>query len=50
MGQKRTDEFRHDAVRVALTSGRTPARQSKQRFDERGVSRWLMIWVSGCRR
>ncbi len=50
MGQKRTDEFRHDAVRIALASVLTPARQSKQRFDERSVSRWLMIWVSGWRR
>ena len=28
MGLKRTDEFRQDAVRIALTSGLTTARQS----------------------
>ena len=28
MGLKRTDEFRKDAVRIALTSGLTVARQS----------------------
>jgi len=28
MGLKRTDEFRQDAVRIALTSGLTVARQS----------------------
>ncbi len=28
MGTKRTDEFRQDAVRIALTSGLTIARQS----------------------
>jgi len=27
MGLKRTDEFRQDAVRIALTSGLTVARQ-----------------------
>jgi len=43
MGQKRTDEFRQDAVRIALTSGLTTARQSIRSIDERGVSRWLMI-------
>ena len=36
MGLKRTDEFRQDAVRIALTSGLT----RKQ---------LLMIWVSECR-
>ncbi|SNR28583.1 hypothetical protein SAMN06265370_101543 [Puniceibacterium sediminis] len=44
MGHGRTDEFRKDAVRVALTI----ARQSKHSFDERDAGRWLMIWVSGC--
>ena len=50
MGLKRTDEFRKDAVRIALTSGLTVARQSILRIEERGVSRWRMTWVSGCRR
>ena len=39
MGLKRTDEFRKDAVRIALTSGLTIARQSKCNFDERGASK-----------
>ncbi len=34
MGLNRTDEFRQDAVRIALTGGPTP--------------RSLTIWVSGC--
>lgn len=50
MGLKRTDEFRQDAVRIALTSGLTIARQSIRRIDERGVSKLLTIWVLGFRR
>ena len=50
MRLKRTDEFRQDAVRIALTSGLTTARQLIRSIDERDASRWLMIWVSACRR
>ena len=50
MGLKRTDEFRKDTVRIALTSGLTAARQSKRSFEERGANSWLTIWVSNCRR
>lgn len=39
MELKRTDEFRADAVRLALMSGLTIAGQSKRSFDERGASR-----------
>jgi len=34
MGLKRTDEFRKDAVRIALTSGRTTARQLIRSINE----------------
>jgi len=37
MGLKRTDEFRADAVRIALTSGLSR-------------SRWYRIWALACRR
>ena len=43
MGLKRTDEFRADAVRIALTSGLTAARQHMRSMCERGGNRWLMI-------
>ncbi|WP_341234492.1 hypothetical protein [uncultured Sulfitobacter sp.] len=43
MGLKRTDEFRLDALRIALTSGLTVARQSKRCFDDRGASSSLTI-------
>jgi hypothetical protein len=45
MGLKRTDEFRQDAVRIALTSGLTTARQLIRSINERGASKWLMILV-----
>jgi transposase len=45
MGLKRTDEFRHDAVRIALTSGLT----RKQVADDLGVgmstlNRWITAY------
>ncbi len=50
MGMNRTEEFRSGAVRIALTSGLTTARQSKRRFDERGASKWHWIWAWDFRR
>jgi len=51
MGLKRTDEFRKDAVRIALTSGL----KHKQVADDPLLGRALRSnvprgWVSGCRR
>lgn len=45
MGLKRTDEFRQDAVRIALTSGLT----RKQVADDLGVgmstlNKWIMAY------
>jgi transposase len=37
MGLKRTDEFRQDAVRIALTSGPTSGLTRKQVADDLGV-------------
>lgn len=46
MGQKRTDEFRHDAVRIALTSGLT----RKQVADDLGVGMsTLNKWITAHR-
>ncbi len=46
MGLKRTDEFRQDAVRIALTSGLT----RKQVADELGVGMsTLNKWISAHR-
>jgi len=39
MGKNHTAEFRLEAVRVALTSGLTTARQAIRSIDERDVSR-----------
>ena len=46
MGLIRTDEFRQDAVRVALTSGLT----RKQVADDPGVGMWtLNKWITAHR-
>jgi transposase len=46
MGQKRTDEFRQDAVRIALTSGLT----RKQVADDLGVGMsTLNKWITAHR-
>jgi len=46
MGLKRTDEFRHDAVRIALTSGLT----RKQVADDLGVGMsTLNKWITSYR-
>ena len=46
MGQKRTDEFRHDAVRIARTSGLT----RKQVADDLGVGMSTMNkWITAHR-
>ena len=46
MGLKRTDEFRHDAVRMALTSGLT----HKQVADDLGVRMsTLNKWITAYR-
>lgn len=46
MGQKRTDEFRKDAVRIALTSGLT----RKQVADDLGVGMsTLNKWITAYR-
>ena len=36
MAMKYTDEFRRDAVRIAIGSGLTTAQQSMRSIDERG--------------
>ena len=46
MGLKRTDEFRQDAVRIALTSGLT----RKQVASDLGVGMWrLNKWITAHR-
>ena len=46
MGQKRTDEFRHDAMRIALTSGLT----GKLVADDLGVGMsTLNKWITAHR-
>ena len=40
MGLKRTDAFRHDAVRIALTSGLT----RKQVADDLGLNKWITVY------
>jgi transposase len=46
MGHGRTDEFRQDAVRIALTSGLT----RKQVADDLGVGMsTLNKWITACR-
>ena len=36
MAKRYTDEFRRDAVRIAISSGLTTAQQSMRSIDERG--------------
>ena len=50
MATRYTDEFRRDAVRIAISSGLTTARQSMRSIDERGGRRFHRIWVWGFRR
>jgi hypothetical protein len=45
MATRYTDEFRRDAVRIAISSGLTLARQSIRSIDERGDHRFHQIWV-----
>ena len=40
MGLKRTDAFRHDAVRIALTSGLT----REQVADDLGLNKWITAY------
>jgi hypothetical protein len=49
MAKRYTDEFRRDAVRIAISSGLTTARQSMRSIDERGGRRFHQIWVLGLR-
>ncbi len=50
MGKNHTAEFKQEAVRVALTSGLTAARQAIRSIDERGASRWRLILGLGFQR
>ena len=43
MANGHSEEFKRDAVRIALTSGLTVARQSKHSFDEKGDVRLRLI-------
>jgi hypothetical protein len=45
MATRYTDEFRRDAVRIAISSGLTLARQSIRSIDERGDRKFHQIWV-----
>ena len=49
MAKRYTDEFRRDAVRIAISSGLTTARQSIRSIDERGDGRFHQTWVLGLR-
>jgi hypothetical protein len=50
MAARYTDEFWRDAVRTAISSGLTLARQSIRSIDERGGQRFHQIWVLAFRR
>jgi len=50
MGKNHTAEFKQEAVRVALTSGLTTARQAIRSVDERGASRLRLILGLGFQR
>jgi hypothetical protein len=50
METRKTDEFRRDAVRIAISSGLTLARQSIRSIDERGDRKFHQIWVLAFRR
>ena len=43
MAPRPSEEFKRDAVRIALTSGLTTARQSIRSIDERGADRHRLI-------
>ncbi len=45
MATRYTDEFRRDAVRIAISSGLTLARQSIRSIDERGHVAWPLFWL-----
>jgi hypothetical protein len=45
MATRYKDEFRRDAVRIAISSGLTLARQSIRSIDERGDRKFHQIWV-----
>ena len=51
MGLKRTDEFRQDAVRIALTSGLTRKQVADDPLPGRVMRSMIpRRWVSACRR
>ncbi len=51
MGMKRTDEFRADAVRIALTSGLTRKQVASDPLPGRALHRNVPRgWASVCRR
>ena len=51
MGLKRTDEFRKDAVRIALTSGLTRKQVADDPLPDRVLrSNVPKGWASACRR
>jgi hypothetical protein len=50
MATRYTDAFRRDAVRIAISSGLTLARQSIRSIDERGDRKFHQIWVLAFRR
>jgi hypothetical protein len=45
MATRYTDEFRRDALRIAISSGLTIAQQSIRSIDERDARRFHQIWV-----
>ena len=49
MASAHSEEFKRDAVRIALTSGLTAARQSIRSIDERGDGKHRLIWGLACR-
>ena len=50
MATRYTDAFRREAVRIAISSGLTLARQSIGSIDERGDRKFHQIWVLAFRR
>lgn len=50
MGLKRTEAFRTDAARIAMTSGLTTARQLIRSINGRVANTWLMTSLWACRR
>ena len=45
MATRYTDEFRRDAVRIAINGGLTLAQQSIRSIDESGARKFNQIWV-----